>query len=233
MPVIQQPVTRGCLVTVSGRRVGAPGRSGEILEVLGPPDHPHFNVRWEDGHESIFYPGETTTITPPSSGARDTPQLDLAAATRLLIDTLRGAGVQFELLPHRRTTTATGEARVLGVMPQGVAKTVIAGDDQGRKIRAVVPASSRVSVTKLAGAVSAGSVAVLTEAELVGAYPQFELGAVPPFGGPAGDRVVVDRALAGYEHVVFDGGVHDTSLRMQTEDLIEIAGAELADIAAD
>jgi Ala-tRNA(Pro) deacylase len=234
MPVIPQPVTRGCLVTVSGRRVGEPGRSGEILEVLGPPDHPHFNVRWEDGHESIFYPGETTTISPPpDSGARDTPQLDIAAATQLLIDRLREAGVQFELLPHRRTTTASGEARVLGVLPQAVAKTVIASDDQGRKIRAVVPASSRVSMSKLAGAVSVGSVQVLTETELVGAYPQFELGAVPPFGGPAGDRVVVDRSLAGYEHVVFDGGVHDTSLRMQTDDLVEIAEAELADIAAD
>jgi hypothetical protein len=32
-----------------------------------------------------------------------------------------------------------------------------------------------------------------TEEELAGADPMFELGAVPPFGGPAGDRIIADR----------------------------------------
>jgi Ala-tRNA(Pro) deacylase len=90
-----------------------------------------------------------------------------------------------------------------------------------------------VSISKLAKAVSAQTVTLLREAELVGGFPQFELGAVPPFSGPAGDRVVVDRGLTNHDHVVFDGGVHDTSLRMRTADLIEVADAQTADIAAD
>ena len=53
---------RGEVVEVSGRRVGDPGRMGEILEVLGAPEHPHYLVRWEDGHESVLYPGAGTTI---------------------------------------------------------------------------------------------------------------------------------------------------------------------------
>ena len=200
---------------------------------LGRADHPHYAVRWEDGHESILYPGETTSVKRRVTRARATPQPDLAAATRRLIEQLRAAGLEFELLPHRRTTTAASEARTLGVLPQTVAKTVIAADEEGAHIRAVVPASGHLSISKLAEAVSAGSVALLTEPELVGAYPQFELGAVPPFGGPAGDRVVVDRSLTNHDHVVFDGGVHDTSLRMRTDALIEAAGAQTADIAAD
>jgi len=229
----QAAVGRGDVVEVSGRRVGEPPRLGEILEVVGRPDHPHYRVRWADRHASILYPGEATTIKGRSRAARATPQLHLAAATRLLIETLREAGLEFEVLPHRRTTTAAAEARVLGVLPQAVAKTVIARDAEGVHVRAVVAASSHVSISKLAKAVSGASVVLLTEQELVSAYPQFEIGAVPPFGGPGGDRVVVDRALTEQDRVVFDGGVHDTALRMRTEDLIAIAEAQPADIAAD
>jgi len=229
----QAGAEQGDVVVVSGRRVGEPARLGEILEVLGPPEHRHYAVRWEDGHESILYPGETTSVKRRKTGARPAPQLDVAAATRLLVEELRDAGMGFELLPHRRTTTAAAEARVLGVLAQGVAKTVIATDEEGAHIRAVVPASAHVSISKLAKAVAARSVALLTEAELVGAYPQFELGAVPPFGGPAGDRVVIDRSLTNDDHVVFDGGVHDAALRMRTDDLIAVADAQTADIAAD
>jgi Ala-tRNA(Pro) deacylase len=221
---------QGDVIVVGGRRVGEAARRGEVLEVLGSEDRPHYAVRWDDGHQSILYPGDTTSIERRHADDRPAPQLDVPGATRVLVERLREALFEFELLPHRRTLTAASEARVLGVLPQTVAKTLIARDEEGVHIRAVVPASSRVSIPKLAEAVSATSVAVLTEEELVSAYPQFELGAVPPFGGPAGDLVVVDRSLVDNDHVVFDGGVHDTSLRMRTADLIVMAHAATADI---
>jgi len=224
-------VEQGDVVVVSGRRVGESPRIGEVIEVLGQPDHPHYAVRWDDGHQSILYPGEATSIERQSVGAAATP--DVATTTKLLVETLRSADVEFELLPHRRTLTATAEARALGVLAQAVAKIVIAVDEKGACIRAVVPASAHVSISKLAEAVSAKTVALMTEADLVSAYPQFELGAVPPFGGPAGDRVVVDNTLTRLDHLVFDGGAHDTSLRMRTEDLITMTKAQVADIAAD
>ncbi|HJX47660.1 MAG TPA: YbaK/EbsC family protein [Gaiellaceae bacterium] len=224
-------VEQGDVVVVSGRRVGESPRIGEVIEVLGQPDHPHYAVRWDDGHQSILYPGKATSIERQSVGAAATP--DVAATTKLLVETLRNADVEFELLPHRRTLTATAEARALGVLAQAVAKIVIAVDEEGACVRAVVPASAHVSISKLAEAVSAKTVALMTEADLVSAYPQFELGAVPPFGGPAGDRVVVDNTLTRLDHLVFDGGAHDTSLRMRTEDLITMTKAQVADIAAD
>jgi Ala-tRNA(Pro) deacylase len=154
-----------------------------------------------------------------------------ATETIPLIALLQERGIEFELLPHPRTLSAAGEARALGVPPERVAKTLLARDDGDRCIRAVIPASTRLDLTKLAHAVAAAKTTLLTEEELVAVYPQFELGAVPPFGGPAGDRIVVDRGLAETEYVVFEGGVHDESLRMRLADLIGIADAELADIA--
>jgi Domain of unknown function (DUF1918) len=55
-------VEPGDIVETSGRHVGDAGRSGEIVAVLGEDEQLHYLVRWEDGHESILYPGEGTTI---------------------------------------------------------------------------------------------------------------------------------------------------------------------------
>jgi len=221
----QIEATVGDIVEVSGRRVGDPGRAGEILEVLGDDEHPHYRVRWGDGHETVLYPGEATTFK------RKRPKVVPVADE--LVAVLRDAGLEFEVLPHRRTTTATGEAAALGVMPQTVAKTLVLRDEAGTRVRAVLPATSRLDVGKLAEATEATTLTLVGEAELVDAYPEFELGAVPPFGGPQGEPVVVDRRLAEVDLVVLEAGVHDTSLRMRTEDLLTVADAQLADIAQD
>jgi hypothetical protein len=52
----------GDIVLVHGHRVGETARKGEILEVLGEPEH--YRVRWEDGRESVFYPSSDTTVQP-------------------------------------------------------------------------------------------------------------------------------------------------------------------------
>jgi len=54
----------GDLVEITGHHVGDAPRTGEILEVLGEPDRPHFRVRWEDGQESIFYPSSDAVVRP-------------------------------------------------------------------------------------------------------------------------------------------------------------------------
>jgi hypothetical protein len=53
--------TTGDWVEVHGLP-GQPGRRGQILEVLGPPGHHRYRVRWDERHESIFFPSEGTTI---------------------------------------------------------------------------------------------------------------------------------------------------------------------------
>jgi Domain of unknown function (DUF1918) len=49
-------------VVVHAHRLGEPGRTGLILEVLGTPGHERYHVRWDEAHESIFYPGSDATI---------------------------------------------------------------------------------------------------------------------------------------------------------------------------
>ena len=52
----------GDVVEITGHRVGESVRTGEILEVIGEPGQMHFQVRWEDGHESIVYPSSDAVV---------------------------------------------------------------------------------------------------------------------------------------------------------------------------
>jgi Ala-tRNA(Pro) deacylase len=148
-----------------------------------------------------------------------------------LIEVLRREHVAYELIPHHRTETAVAEARVLGVDPHQVAKTLILSTPFGF-VRAVLPASDRLDLEKARFALNTPEVELATEETLVGAYPEFELGAVPPMGG-AFDRVLVEERLFDSEFIVLEAGTHDESVRLRTSDLLTVADAEVADLVKD
>ena len=119
------------------------------------------------------------------------------------------------------------------MLAQTVAKTLIARDEEGRCVRAVIPASSRLDLARLARAVDAKAMS----------YCPRPISSAPiPSSSSAPCRRSVDRwptgssstgGLAECEHVVLDAGVHDTSLRLRADDLLTVADAQLADIATD
>jgi RimK family alpha-L-glutamate ligase len=61
-----KPARPGDEITITGHAVGDSPRTAVILDVLGEPGHERFRVRWEDGHESIFFPGEDAVIRRPA-----------------------------------------------------------------------------------------------------------------------------------------------------------------------
>jgi Ala-tRNA(Pro) deacylase len=113
-----------------------------------------------------------------------------------------------------------------------VAKTLVLSSPAGY-VRAVLPASERVDLHKVREHVEGGKrIHLAPEADLERDYPDFELGAVPPFGG-AGDRVLVDARLAERETVVLEAGSHEQSVRIRTADLVKLARAEVVDLSED
>jgi Ala-tRNA(Pro) deacylase len=154
------------------------------------------------------------------------------SAPQSLIDELERASIAYELIDHARTTTAAAEARALAVAPHEVAKTVVLMTPEGF-LRAVLPASHRLDLDKLREILGTKDVELATEAVLAGAYPEFELGAVPPLTGGDGDRVLVDQQLSENEWVVLEAGTHEQSLRLRTSDLVELTRARLVDLSQD
>jgi len=145
---------------------------------------------------------------------------------------LDAEGIPYEVIQHSRTLTAADEARAVGVEPGHVAKTLVLRTGEGL-LRAVLPASRRIDMRKVRALVGDTSVELANEQMLAGAYPEFELGAVPPVGGPGPDSVLIDEHLAKEEWVVFEAGTHEHSVRMATADLLSVAHARVADISQD
>lgn len=215
--------TVGDVIVVGGRSVGSERTMGEILEIRGEPGHERYRIRWEDGHESIFHPtdGDATIHHYAPHGA-----------SVEIMRSLREQQVDFEPRRHPRTQTAKDEAGALHAAPEHVGKTLVIQAADGR-VRVVIPASERLSLPRLRDAIGVDELRFASEEELAAAYPAFELGAVPPFGGPEGDRVVVDRRVADRQSVIVEAGSHSDSLLLATADLVRITNATVADVIAD
>jgi Ala-tRNA(Pro) deacylase len=141
--------------------------------------------------------------------------------------------VAYELLPHAHTERAADEASALGVPEAQVGKTVVLVTPTYR-VRAVIPASERIDIHKVRSVLGNGKqIRLANEEELGAAYPMFELGAVPPLGGPAGEPVLVDRRLAERASIVLEAGNHDESVRVATRDMLRVTHAEVADLVKD
>jgi Ala-tRNA(Pro) deacylase len=145
-------------------------------------------------------------------------------------DFLEQAGVDFDVLEHTRTMRAADEAAALGIDADEVAKTLILIAESGN-VRAVLPASERIDLNKVAGVLGVGArkVHLATEDDLARDYADFELGAVPPFGGRE-DQVLVEDRLAGRDSVVVEAGSHDRSVRLKVADLVRLTSAQVVDI---
>jgi Ala-tRNA(Pro) deacylase len=150
----------------------------------------------------------------------------MADVTRFLDE----AGIDFDLLEHVHTERATDEAAALGIGPDEVAKTLVLVASSGN-VRAVVAASERIDLHKVEATLGVGGkkVHLASEDNLAHDYPDFELGAVPPFGG-RDDQVLVDEQVAGRDSVVVEAGSHERSVRLKTADLVRLTKAQVVDI---
>ena len=144
------------------------------------------------------------------------------------------AGARYEVIHHEHTESALAEAQAVGAAPDEVAKTLIVATPGGY-LRAVVAASERVDLAKLRELVGAGKkqVHLASEDDLAHEYPEFDLGAVPPFGGTHEDPVIVDESLAKHDRVIVEAGSHEESVRLSVDDLVRVTHAEVADIVVD
>ncbi|MGP4023648.1 DUF1918 domain-containing protein [Actinomadura sp. 3N407] len=60
----------GDRLLVHGNIVGQADRQGEIIEVRGEDGGPPFLVRFDDGHETLVYPGPDAVIEPKEQISR-------------------------------------------------------------------------------------------------------------------------------------------------------------------
>lgn len=132
----------------------------------------------------------------------------------------------YTTLHHDRTVTAHDTAAAAHLDNQLFAKTVMIKVD-GQLAMMVMPAAYRVDLTRLSRALGGPIVELAEESEFRDAFPDCELGAMPPFGHLYGMPVYVDSRLAQQPEIAFNAGTHTEALRMPYTEFERLAQPEL------
>jgi Ala-tRNA(Pro) deacylase len=135
---------------------------------------------------------------------------------------LRENRVPFQMQHHPTAYTAQEVAQAERIPGKMVAKVVIvfAG---GKTAMLALPAPYRVDLAKAGTLLGAEDVRLAQESEFSAAFPDCEVGAMPPFGNLYGLPVYVDAALAEDETIVFQAGTHTDTMSVTYTDFERLA----------
>ena len=138
--------------------------------------------------------------------------------------------VKYQVLTHATAYTAQEVAAAQHVPGQQVAKVVMVKKEDGTPVMLVLPATHKVDFSQL-WEVLGTQAALEQEREFRGLFPGCETGAEPPFGNLFGLDTLVDTALTTDEEIVFNGGSHWQTVRLQYKDFAQFVQPRVAQFA--
>ncbi len=132
-------------------------------------------------------------------------------------DFLDSRGVKYITLQHSRAYTAQEIAARTHIPGRDFAKTVIVFVNGDMKM-VVLPASQRLHLQELRDMLGTLDARLAEESEFRTAFPDCELGAMPPFGNLYNLPVYVAGPLAEEEEIAFNAGTHTEVIQMRYRD---------------
>jgi Ala-tRNA(Pro) deacylase len=134
-----------------------------------------------------------------------------------LTEFLNAHNVKYVTITHSPAFTAQEIAASAHIPAKELAKTVMVNID-GKMAMAVLPASSKVNLEGLKNAAGAKTAELASEDEFQRAFPDCDIGAMPPFGNLYGMEVFASEALAQDEEIAFNAGSHVELVRLAYKD---------------
>jgi len=122
--------------------------------------------------------------------------------------------VDYDVVSHERTESCSRTAQASHIRGDQMAKTVVLHDGK-RYLLGVVPSTHRVELDSL-GLLLDRKLSLATESESARLFDDCSLGADPPLGTAYGLPVVVDETLFEPDAVYFEGGDHQSVVRVTT-----------------
>ena len=145
--------------------------------------------------------------------------------TRLL-DSKKVPYKMFELSAEKRGALET--ARLLGVDPELVYKTIVVIRERGKPILAVIPGPNRVDLKSLAAALGEKKLSLPTEREAE-RVTGLQAGGISPLALiNKGFQVVIDVAAQNRLEIHVSGGQRGLNIRLPVKALIELSRARFA-----
>lgn len=139
-----------------------------------------------------------------------------------LMNFLERVSADYEVTEHMPIFTSqqlAAEEHVPGLM---VAKPVIIRADE-EYYMCVLPACYKIDFDTLKRQVGACEIELASESEMLKLFDDCALGAEPPFGILYGLLTFMDTSLEDDEYIVFQGGTHETAIKMDMHEYIRLA----------
>ncbi|GAH47461.1 unnamed protein product [marine sediment metagenome] len=140
------------------------------------------------------------------------------------------SGVKYEVTEHEPAFTAQQMAAVEHEPGKYVAKPVIVKADD-KYVMCVLSACYKVDLRALKKQLGAKSVEIVEEKEIEKIFPDCELGAAPPFGNLYDLPTYMDKAMEEDDHIMFQGGSHEKSIRMSMDDYRKLVAPEVLEFS--
>ena len=134
----------------------------------------------------------------------------LAKSIREYLD---GQHVPYSTICHGASYTAQEIAATAHISGKNLAKTVMIKLD-GKMVMAVVPAAYHVNFHLMKELTGATKIELAREDEFKDLFPDYETGAMPPFGNLYGLDVYVAESLADEDVIAFNAGTHTDLIKM-------------------
>ena len=147
------------------------------------------------------------------------------AVAKKVIGYLRSHAIEYDLVEHEPTATASESAAASRLRRDQIAKAVLVKGEDGYFL-AVVPASHRIRLGEL-GSCMEEAVDLATEEEASRIFSDCSRGAIPPLGDPYGIDVIVDHSLEIPHDVYFEGGDHRTLVHVTDDQFAELMQSAL------
>ena len=126
---------------------------------------------------------------------------------------LDGNNVRYTTCTHSVAFTAQELAQTTHIPGREIAKTVVVWMD-GAMVLAVLPATHVIDFSLLLKGSGAKDLEIASESEFKDAFPDCELGAMPPFGLLFDMRTYVDIRLAEDSEIAFHAGNHREMVKL-------------------
>lgn len=142
--------------------------------------------------------------------------------------------IKYVVISHSTAYTAQDVAEAAHIRGKEIAKTVIVNVDggNGRMAMVVLPASCRIDFAILKELTGAKAVELATEDDFIDAFPDCEIGAMPPFGNLYHIPVYVARKLGEDEEIAFNAGTHRELIKMKYRDFERLVKPKVFDLTA-
>ncbi len=143
---------------------------------------------------------------------------------------LEGAAARFDVVVIERPTSVQESAERQGIEVGSLLRTIVVRRGADDYVFVLIPGGRQISWPKLRSHLGVSRIS-LPDADEAREATGYERGAITPFGSTAPWPVIADATVAALDRIAIGGGAHGVNLHMDAADLIEMTGADVADVS--